>query len=131
MFSIEAPEIAKDIVLFFVRITIAIAFYREAQIKLKDVKKFATSHAMSVPMAGFVAVAELLAAISMTIGFLTQLAGLGIMLLMMGTTWLCIAKWKSPYWAQKGGWEYDVLMFVLSAVIVVFGEGLFSLSNLF
>jgi hypothetical protein len=33
------------------------------------------------------------------------------------------------YWAQRGGWEYDVMLFVLAAVVVCFGAGNFVLVN--
>ena len=76
-----------------------------------------------MPAAVFVAVAELCAALSMLSGILAQWAGVGLALLMLGTTSLHIVKWHSPYWANKRGWEYDVLMLVLAAVIVAFGPG--------
>jgi putative oxidoreductase len=64
------------------------------------------------------------------LGILPQLAALGLMLLMLGTMRLHIFRWKSPYWASKGGWEYDLMLFTLSAVILVHGAGRFVIYNL-
>lgn len=124
MFSIMLPSIFKDIALLLVRLSIAIAFAHEAQLKFKDIKKFAKGHDLPVFMAGFVASVELLAALSMLTGLLAQWAGVGIILLMLITTWMNLFKWHSPYWAQRGGWEYDILMLILAIIIVVFGSGM-------
>lgn len=58
-------------------------------------------------------------------------ARLSAVLLMLGTTCLYIFKWHSPYWANRRGWEYDVLMLALAAVIVAFGPGDLTLLTLF
>lgn len=130
MIPLEIPEIVQDLVLFLVRLVLFIAFLNEAKVKFKNLKKFAKSHDLSPAMAGFVATVELLAALSMLTGFLAQWAGMGIVLLMIGTLQLNWFKWHSKYWAQKGGWEYDVLMLVLAAIVVVFGPGIIGISGL-
>lgn len=123
MFEIVLPEVASDVVLLLVRVMLAIVFGYSALGKSRDIAKFAKGHAM--PLAGgyFVVIAEAAAALGMLTGVLAQWAGVGLILLMMSTMYLHIAKWKSPYWASKGGWEYDLLMVTLAAVIVVFGPG--------
>ena len=123
------PLIVQSIVLLLVRLLLAVTFFAEARVKFKDIKAFSKNDGMPVPVAYVIATAELCAAIAMLSGVLAQWAGLGLVLLMLGTTCLHIFKWHSPYWANKRGWEYDVLMLVLAAVIVVFGPGEFSVSN--
>ena len=121
------PVIAQSIVLLLVRILLAITFFAEARHKFKDIKAFAKQDGLPVPAATAVAVAELCAALAMLSGVLAQWAGAGLVLLMLGTTCLHIFKWHSPYWANKRGWEYDVLMLALAAVIVAFGPGKFTI----
>ena len=58
---------------------------------------------------------------------LAQWAGLGVVLLMCATISMHLFKWHSPYWASKRGWEYDLLLLILAAVIAVFGAGQFVL----
>lgn len=84
----------------------------------------------SVPVSGFVAVAELLAGIAMLFGFFAQWAGIGIILLMFGTLWMQLFIWKSKYWANKNGPEYDFIMLAFALIIVVYEPGLFSISAL-
>lgn len=123
MLTFTVPTIITSLVLLLVRLVLVITFTAEAKFKFKDIKSFAKNDGLPVPVAIFVATAELAAALSMLSGVLAQWAGAGVMLLMLCTMGLQIFKWKSPYWANKHGWEYDLLMFVLAAVITVFGAG--------
>ncbi|MDN5819216.1 MAG: DoxX family membrane protein [bacterium] len=118
------------VVLLAIRLVLTITFLYEARFKFKDIKKFAKNDGLPVPVAVFVAVAELAAALSMFSGVLAVWAGLGIALLMIITICLHIFKWHSPYWANKKGWEYDLLMLILAATIVVFGAGQIALPAL-
>lgn len=119
--------IAANIVLLLVRIVLTVTFLAESRHKFKDLPAFAKNDGLPLWLAGFVAVAELCAALSMMSGILSFWAGIGLVVLMMCTIGLHIFKWRSAYWASKRGWEYDLLMLVLAAVIVVFGAGDFSL----
>lgn len=124
----ELPLIFATITLLLVRAVLAVAFTREAVLKLKDLRKFSKNDGIPLPLAAFVAIAEGAAAISFATGFLAQWAGIGVMVLMVLTTGLHVFKWHSKYWAQKGGPEYDVLMFTLAAVVTVFGPGSIAIS---
>lgn len=128
--EIAIPELGKDIVLLFVRLLLAITFFYEAKVKFKDIKGFAKSHGIPAPLASFVAFAELLAGISMLLGYLTQLAAIGIIILMLNTLYMQIFSWKSKYWASKQGPEYDLIQIAFAAVILVFGAGAFSIEAL-
>ena len=127
MFTFTVPVIIVNIVLLLVRIVLAVTFFAEARFKFKDIKAFAKKDGVPLPAAYVVATAELCAALGMLSGVLAQWAGVGLVLLMASTICLHVFKWHSPYWANKGGWEYDLLMLVLAAVIVVTGAGQFAL----
>lgn len=127
MFDITLPAIATSIVLLLVRVVLVITFVSETRYKLQDIRKFAKNDGIPLPVAYFIAIAEFCAALGMLTGVLAQWAGLGIMILMIATIGLHIFKWHSPYWASKRGWEYDLLMLVLAAIILVFGPGAFIL----
>lgn len=127
MFDITLPAIVTSIVLLLVRIILTVTFVAEARFKLKDIRTFAKNDGIPLPVAYFVAFAEACAALGMLTGVLAQWAGLGIVVLMIATICLQIFKWHSPYWANKKGWEYDLLMLTLGAVILVFGAGAFAL----
>lgn len=130
MFTFSLPELVVALVLLLIRVLLAVTFFSEARFKLKDIKKFAKNDGIPVPVGYFVAFAELAAALGMLTGVLAQWAGLGIMVLMVGTICLHVFKWHSPYWANKRGWEYDLLLFTFAAVIVAFGPGSFTVFGL-
>lgn len=126
MMTFTVPIVVQSVVLLLVRVVLAVTFFSEAKIKLKDIKTFSKNDGVPIPAAYLIAIAELAAALGMLSGVLAQWAGVGLVLLMCGTICLHIFKWHSPYWANKRGWEYDLLMLVLAAVIAVFGAGQFA-----
>lgn len=119
------------IVLLVVRALLAVAFLREALLKLKDIRAFAKKDGVPLPLAWFVAIAELAAALSFASGILAQWAGIGVVLLMLITTGLHVFRWHSAYWAQKAGPEYDLLLLALAAVVAVSGTGVLAIPALF
>lgn len=127
MFTFTVPLLIQSLVLLLVRVVLAVTFFAEARHKFKDMKSFAKNDGLPLPFAYVVAVAELSAAFGMLSGVLAQWAGVGLVLLMCGTTLLHVFKWHSPYWANKRGWEYDLLMLTLAAIVAVFGAGEFAL----
>jgi putative oxidoreductase len=127
MFDFTVPAIVTSLVLLLVRILLTITFLAEARFKFKDIKAFSKNDGVPIPAAYAIATAELAGALGMLSGVLTQWAGIGLVLLMIGTICLHIFKWHSPYWANKKGWEYDLIMLVLAAVIAVSGPGQFAL----
>lgn len=112
-----------NLVLAAVRLLLVITFMHQSQAKFKDLKGFAKNDGISVGAATLAAVAEGAAALGMLTGVLAFWAGLGIILLMLGTSSLHWFRWHTKYWAYDRGWEYDMIMIVLAAVIVAFGPG--------
>lgn len=129
--TIATPDILKDILLLLARLLVAVAFFHESRIKFKDLKQFAESHDLSLGLARVVALVELLAAISMFLGLLIQWSSLGLVLLMLITTSMQIFKWHNAYWANKSGWEYDLIMLTFGALIFAWGPGRWALDVLF
>ena len=121
------PTVAVSLVLLLVRVILSVTFFNECYVKFKDLKGFAKRDDVPLQVAGFVATAELCAALGMLSGVLAQWAGVGLVLLMLSTISLHLFKWHSPYWAAKRGWEYDLIMLTLASVIAVFGSGQFAL----
>lgn len=120
----------ESIVLLAIRLILAFIFFVEARHKFRDIKGFAKKDSLPLPLAIFVATAELAAALSMLSGVLAVWAGIGLVLLMIIAIGLHIFKWHSKYWASKGGWEYDLLILILAGTIAVFGAGAFALPAL-
>ncbi len=109
--------------LLLARLVIGFVFVVAVRNKLKDVPGFAEHNGLTVPVAWGLTFAEAAGGIGVIFGILTQLAALVIMGAMAGSITFHIFKWKSKYWAASGGWEYDLMIFSIAAVILVVGGG--------
>ncbi|WP_137824687.1 DoxX family membrane protein [Brevibacterium sp. 2SA] len=126
-----APPLVIAVVLFLVRGLLAFTFFHESLLKLKDVRRFAKNDGLPLPLAWFVPIAEFAAALSFATGVLAQLAGIGVVVLMLITISMQNFRWHSKYWAADNGWEYDLFLLTLAAVIAVFGAGPIAIPTFF
>jgi putative oxidoreductase len=129
MIHLTAPNHAADASLLLIRLIVGFSFLVAARNKGRNIKKFAKSNGLPLPAATLVMVTELVAGSALLLGVLGQYAALILMIVMLGTIRLHIFKWRSPYWASSGGWEYDLMLFTLCSVIVIYGAGQFVLLN--
>ena len=110
--------------LFLLRVVVAIVFGASGYSHLKSPRERAQSIGMSVPMTIFLGAAELAGSIAIVIGFLTQWAALGLILIMFGAIYKKIAEWHTGFWGEKSmGWHYDLLFVVMNLVILTTGGG--------
>lgn len=67
--------------------------------------------------------------ISVALGFLTPLGAAGI----FGAMFMAMFKshWKNGFWLQKGGYEYTLVLLVVSMAIGLIGPGSYALDTLF
>lgn len=66
---------------------------------------------------------ELLGGLGVTFGVLTQLAAIGLIVIMFGAIQKKIFVWHTGFWGEKSsGWHYD-LIFVLMNVVILFTDG--------
>lgn len=119
----EILEDLRHASLFMARVLMGSMFAVSAKGKLKDIKGFAKQNAIPYPLGVLVVAVEGLSAISLILGIFPRLAALAIMGLMCGTMFMHIVKWKSPYWAKEGGWEYDLIWFIVAFVLLTTGPG--------
>jgi putative oxidoreductase len=115
--------LATNVVLLLIRLVVGVAFIVSSRNKFRRLPKFAKANGLPVPVAGFLATAELAGALGLVSGVLMQLAALGLILIMTSTISLHIFRWHSPYWASAGGWEYDLMLLCLCAAVVITGGG--------
>jgi putative oxidoreductase len=126
MLDFTLPSLFHDTGLLLIRLLIGFAFLASSANKAKNLPKFAKQNGLPLPVATIVTICEFAGGLALLLGILPKLAALGIMALMLNTILLHITKWKSPYWASKGGWEYDLMLFALASVILLDGAGKFS-----
>ncbi len=126
MLPTEYPAFVYSILLILIRLIVGLTFVVSSRNKFKNIKKFARENSVPVSVGYAVATAEFAGALGLVFGVLPQFAALGLMLLMISTMSLHIFKWHSPYWASRGGWEYDLMIFTLCGVILLFGAGMYA-----
>ncbi|MBI1961311.1 MAG: DoxX family protein [Candidatus Sungbacteria bacterium] len=95
--------------LFLLRLAVAAVFLVHATMKFKKVS----------PMTA-VGVVELIAAIALVVGLYTQVAALALGVVMLGATYMKIAKWKTGF---VNGWEFDLILLAANVVILTSGGG--------
>jgi putative oxidoreductase len=79
---------------------------------------------MSPGFARFLGLAELAGGLGVGVGVLTQLAALGLILIMLGAIQKKIFVWKTGFWGKASeGWHYDLLFVAMNLVIVTTGGG--------
>ena len=72
----------------------------------------------------FIGYAEFAGGLAMILGFLTQLTGLGLGIIMIGAIWKKINEWHVPFSAMdKMGWEFDLMILAGCIALMLMGGG--------
>ena len=74
-------------------------------------------------------VGEVGGGLSVALGFLTPLGAAGILGAMAIATFK--SHWKNGFWLNKGGYEYSLVLLIVSIAIGLIGPGSYSLDTLF
>jgi putative oxidoreductase len=129
-----------DFALLFLRIILAVVFFAHGAQKvlgwfggpgLPAFVGYMTSQGMPRVVAYLVAFGELAGSVALLVGFLTRLAAAGLMIEMLGATFL--VHWKNGFfmnWSGKlkgEGFEYSLTLAVLSFAVLLAGAGAFSI----
>jgi putative oxidoreductase len=112
-----------DLAALLVRIVIGIVFLVSFRNKIKDVAGFAKGNNLPTPVAFLHIMNEGVGGVAVLLGIFTQIGAVMIMIAMIASLSFHIFKWKSKYWAASGGWEYDLMIFAMSALILFTGGG--------
>jgi putative oxidoreductase len=70
-------------------------------------------------------IAELAGGLGVALGVLTQLAAIGLILVMLGSIQKKIFVWRTGFWGKHGtdGWHYDLMLALMCLVIATTGGG--------
>jgi len=105
------------------RLMVAVVFVASGFNHLQDPEARAKSIGMSKGFTIFLGIAEVAGGLGVTFGVLTQLAALGLILLMLGAIQKKIFVWHTGFWGEKTyGWHYD-LIFVVMNLVIIFTDG--------
>jgi putative oxidoreductase len=112
-----------DLGLLLLRLMVGLVFVTSGYSHLKDPAARSKSIEMSKGFTIFLGIAEVAGGLGVAFGVLTQLAAIGLILIMLGAIQKKIFAWHTGFWGEKAsGWHYD-LMFVLMNLVILFTDG--------
>ncbi|MFZ0307514.1 MAG: DoxX family protein [Candidatus Sulfotelmatobacter sp.] len=119
------PQLARftDLGILLQRLMVGLVFVTSGYRHLKDPAARSKDIGMSKAFTIFLGIAEVAGALGVAFGVLTQLAAIGLILIMFGAIQKKIFAWHTGFWGEKGsGWHYD-LMFILMNLLIAFTNG--------
>jgi putative oxidoreductase len=113
-----------DLALLCLRLLVAVVFFTSGYRHAKDPAGRAASIGLSPRVTRVLGWAEMAAAVGVALGVLTQVAALGLMLVMLGAIQKKLFVWHTGFWGDKTyGWHYDLLFLVVNLVILTTAGG--------
>jgi putative oxidoreductase len=119
------PQLAQfaDFGLLALRLMVAVVFVGSGWSHVTKSEERSKSIGMSKGFTVFLGVAEVAGGLGVAFGVLTQLAALGLILIMLGAIQKKIFVWHTGFWGEKAsGWHYD-LIFVVMNLVILFTDG--------
>lgn len=127
------PQLARftDVALLLLRMMVGLVFITSAWKHLSNPAKRSKEIEMSKPFTVFLGAAELVGGLGVMFGLFTQLAAIGLILIMLGAIQKKILVWRTGFWGTSGtnGWSYDTMMIAMLLVILTTGGGNLSVAN--
>jgi putative oxidoreductase len=113
-----------DAALLLMRLLVGLVFVTSGWGHAKDPVTRGKSIGMSPGFTRFLGVGELAGGLGVAFGVLTQLAALGLILVMLGAIQKKLFVWHTGFWGKHSdGWHYDLLFVAMCLVIATTGGG--------
>jgi putative oxidoreductase len=113
-----------DLALLLMRVLMAAIFCYSGYLHLRDPAGRAASIGQSPRFTLFLGMAEMAGGLGVAFGVLTQLAAIGLILVMLGAVQKKVFVWKTGFWGERNsGWHYDLMLVAMNLVIVTTGGG--------
>jgi putative oxidoreductase len=113
-----------DPALLFMRLLVGLVFVSSGWKHFQDPVARGKSIGLSPGVTRFLGLAEIAGGLGVALGILTQVAALGLILVMFGAIHRKIFVWKTGFWGPHGdGWSYDLLLVAMNLVIATTGGG--------
>ena len=125
--SVQIPALLElsDLALVLMRLMVGAVFITSGWSHAKDPVARGKSIEMSPGFTRMLGVAEVAGGLGVALGVLTQLAALGLILVMLGAIQKKIFVWRTGFWGKHGtdGWHYDSMLVLMCLVIATTGGG--------
>ena len=125
-----SEDLLQNGILLIVRLVIVSTVYIHMLKHFQDIGSYAKFNGISTTSAHVVLLLRSLLATTVAIGIFIEGATLGLIIIFVTSILLHTLRWKSPFSADSGGWEYSVLLLSLCLVIFAFGAGDFVAAEL-
>jgi putative oxidoreductase len=113
-----------DVAFLCLRLMVAVVFFASGLQHARDPVGRAASIGLSPGFTRMLGWAEMAAALGVALGVLTQVAALGLMLVMLGAIQKKVFVWHIGFWGEQTyGWHYDLLFLFAGLVILTTGGG--------
>ncbi|HEX7337585.1 MAG TPA: DoxX family protein [Gemmatimonadales bacterium] len=113
-----------DLALLFLRALVGVVFVSSGWKHFQEPVARGKSIGLSPGVTRFLGLAEISGGLGVTLGILTQVAALGLILVMFGAIHRKIFVWKTGFWGPHGdGWSYDLFFVAMNLVIATTGGG--------
>ena len=90
---------------------VAIVFISSGWADVKDPEARSKSIGLSRGLTVLLGFAELACGLGVALGLLTQIAAIGLILIMLGAIHRKIFVWHTGFWGEKAsGWHYDLIL---------------------
>jgi putative oxidoreductase len=119
------PQLSQftDLGLLFLRVMVGLVFFDSGRRSFFQANERSQSIGLSVGFTRFLGVAEMAGALGVAFGVLTQLAALGLIVIMLGAIQKKVFVWHTGFWGKDGlGWNYE-LLFVAMNLVILFTAG--------
>lgn len=122
-----------DIALLMMRLMVGLIFFTSGWKHVSNPEERSADIEMSKGFTLFLGISECAGALGVALGILTQLAAIGLILIMLGAIKKKIFKWRTGFWGKHGtdGWSYDTIMILMNLVIATSAGGRLVLEHLF
>ena len=119
------PQLTRftDLGLLLLRLMVASVFVTSGWSHATKSQERSKSIGMSQGFTIFLGIAEVAGGLGVGFGVFTQLAAIGLILVMLGAIQKKIFVWHTGFWGEKNsGWHYD-LMFIVMNLVILFTNG--------
>ncbi|MGH2708795.1 MAG: DoxX family protein [Actinomycetota bacterium] len=117
-----------DVALLLMRLLVGWVFISSGWSHAKDPVARGKSIGMSPEVTRLLGIAEVAGGLGVALGVLTQIAALGLILVMLGAIQKKLFVWRTGFWGKgSDGWHYDLLLVAMNLVIATTGGGRFVL----
>jgi putative oxidoreductase len=115
------PQLARftDLGLLLLRLMVAAIFLASGWSDLAGPEERSQSIGMTKGFTLLLGVSELAGGLGVALGALTQMAALGLIVVMLGAIGKKIFVWHTGFWGKNAmGWHYDLMLIVMNLVIL-------------